>query len=192
VSERGRASPLDEIGGTGQAALGPTYGMRPVRLVATPARLLKASEDHFDDLFRELQMARLGATHGAGEPGPALPARTGGGDHRAVVHNLALLAERVRSQLAHLREPARRAIWEASSRDDQVLDLEVLADARTPEVLGEVERLLIAASVAARSGFLLTEPPEPEVVAWRRWLRQEMIDQIGGQPPRACPFPPTA
>ncbi len=166
--------------------------MRPVRLVATPVRLLKASEDHYDDLFRELQMARLSATGGAGEPGPALLARTGRGDQRVSVHSLALRAEQVRSQLAYVREPARRAIWEASRRGDQVLDFEVLADAGMPKVLGEVERLLVAASVAAQSGFLLTEPPEPEVVAWRRWLRQEMLDQVGGEPPRACPFPPTA
>jgi hypothetical protein len=177
---------------SGQAELGPAYEMRPVRLVATPLRLLKASEDHFDDLFRELQMARLGARDGAGEPGPAVMAREGRRDHRAAVQTLALLAERVRSQLAHLREPARRAIWEASSGGDQVLDLEVLTDSRTPELLAEVERLLVAASLAARSGFLLTDAPEPEVVAWRRWLRQEMVDQVRGEPPRACPFPPTA
>jgi GAF domain-containing protein len=29
------------------------------------------------------------------------------------------------------------------------------------------------------------------VVAWRRWLRQELEDQIAGKPPRACPFPVT-
>jgi hypothetical protein len=178
--------------GTGQAGLGPAYRMRPVRLVATPLRLLKASEDHYDDLFRELQMARLGATDGAGEPGPAALAGTGRADHRAAVHSLALLAERVRSPLAYVREPARRAIWEASRRGDQVLDFEVLADARMPQVLGEVERLLEAASIAAQSGFLLIEPPEPEVVAWRRRLRRETLDQVGGEPPRACPFPPRA
>ena len=41
------------------------YPVRPVRLVAAPLRLIKASEDHFDDLARELQMANLAAMAGA-------------------------------------------------------------------------------------------------------------------------------
>ena len=76
--------------------------MRPVRIVAAPLRLVRESEDHFDDLFRELQMASLG--------GPGDGARP---DARQVVARLAPLAEHVKGRLAPMREPVRRAIWEA-------------------------------------------------------------------------------
>lgn len=164
------------------------YPVRPVRLIALPLRLLKGSEDHFDDLFRELQMAQLaegtrarahsGTEPGAPDEGPEL-----------VAINLAGLAENIKARLAAVREPVRRAIWEAARRGDRLIDLDLLADAGMPSVFEEAEGLLAQAARAARLGLLLTEPPSGEIVAWRRWLRQEMEDQIAGKPPRACPFP---
>jgi len=137
-------------------------GVRPVRLVAVPIRLLKGSEDHFDDLFRELQMARS---------------------------ELAPTADMVRSNVARIREPVRRAIWEATKRGDRLLDLDLLADANLPEIFDATDHLLVGAAKAARQGLLLTEPPPSDVVAWRRWLREELERQIAGRPPRPCPFP---
>lgn len=160
------------------------YAMRPVRIVAAPLRLVKESEDHFDDLFRELQMASLG---GPGDRGGAEGAA--GTDAREVVARLAPLAEHVKSRLASMREPVRRAIWEATRSGDRLIDLNLLADAGMPSVFEMFAELLREAALGARSGFLLTEPPSREVAAWRRWLRLEMESQIAGRPPRACPFP---
>ena len=152
--------------------------MRPVRVIAAPLRLVRESEDHFDDLFRELQMASLG---GQGDG-----ARAGA---RQVVARLAPLAEHVKDRLAPMREPVRRAIWEAVRRGDRLIDLNLLADAAMPSVFEMFAELLTESAVGARRGFLLTEPPSREVVAWRQWLRNEMENQIAGRPPRACPFP---
>jgi GAF domain-containing protein len=155
--------------------------MRPVRIVAAPLRLVRESEDHFDDLFRELQMASLG--------GPGDGARP---DARQVVARLAPLAEHVKGRLAPMREPVRRAIWEAVRRGDRLIDLNLLADAGMPSVFAMFSELLTESARGARRGFLLTEPPGREVVAWRQWLRNEMESQIAGRPPRACPFPVSA
>jgi GAF domain-containing protein/anti-sigma regulatory factor (Ser/Thr protein kinase) len=152
--------------------------MRPVRVVAAPLRLLRESEDHFDDLFRELQMASLGGQGDNARPGA-----------RQVVARLAPLAEHVKGRLAPMREPVRRAIWEAVRRGDRLIDLNLLADAGMPSVFEMFAELLTESAIGARRGFLLTEPPSREVVAWRQWLRNEMESQIAGRLPRACPFP---
>ncbi len=157
--------------------------MRPVRVVAAPIRLVRESEDHFDDLFRELQMASLGGPGDAARP-----------DARQVVARLAPLAEHVKGRLAPMpRAPVRRAIWEAVRRiGDRLIDLNLLADAAMPSVFEMFAELLTESAIGARRGFLLTEPPSREVVAWRQWLRNEMENQIAGRPPRACPFPSSA
>jgi GAF domain-containing protein len=152
--------------------------MRPVRVVAAPLRLVRESEDHFDDLFRELQMASLGGQGDGARPGA-----------RQAVARLAPLAEHVKGRLAPMREPVRRAIWEAVRRGDRLIDLNLLADAGMPSVFEMFAELLTESAIGARRGFLLTEPPSREVVAWRQWLRNEMESQIAGRPPRACPFP---
>ncbi len=159
------------------------YPVRPVRLIAAPLRLIKSSEDHFDDLTRELQMASLAAAGDGSGAGP------GTQEGRSVVAELAPLADYVKSRLARMREPLRRAIWEAARRGDRLIDLNLLADTGMPEVFEVFATLLQKSEEAAERGFLLTEPPRREVVAWRRWLRQELEAQIAGKPPRACPFP---
>lgn len=179
----------------GRFSEGSNYAVRPVRLIAIPVRLLKGSEDHFDDLFRELQMAQLSAApesgHATGGQGAGAEAAETGGLSEAVEVSgkLAELADTVRGRLARMREPVRKAIWDAAHRGDRILDINVLADAGMPAVFDVSEEMLSQAARAARLGMLLTEPPAPEVVAWRRWLRQEMETQIAGRPPRACPFP---
>jgi GAF domain-containing protein len=168
--------------------------VRPVRLIATPLRLVKGSEDHFDDLFRELQMAGLAAppsepalsSAGTGT-GPLVGGEDGDG-HR-LVRDLAPVAADIQSRYALLREPVKRAIWDAARRGDRLIDVDLLADSGLPSVFQMTEELLSQSAKAARLGLLLTEPPGPEVVAWRRWLRREMEDQIAGKAPRACPFP---
>ncbi len=163
------------------------YPVRPVRLIAAPLRLVKASEDHFDDLARELQMANLASMAGDESAGIGPAAREG----RLVVSELSPLADYVKARMARMREPLRRAMWEAARRGDRLIDLDLLADAGIPAVFEVFATLLQEAEAAAERGSLLTGPPGPEVVAWRRWLRQEVEDQIAGKPPRACPFPVT-
>lgn len=172
------------------AAAGPlsdraVYPVRPVRLIAAPLRLIKASEDHFDDLARELQMAHLAALAGSDSSSGGLATREG----RLVVGQLSPLAEHVKSRLARMREPLRPAIWDAARRGDRLIDLNLLADAGMPAVFEVFDELLRRSAQAAERGLLLTEPPGAEVVDWRRWLRQELEAQIAGKPPRACPFP---
>lgn len=180
------------------------HTLRPVRLIALPTRLLKASEDHLDDLFRELQMANLALPARAPvaarstRPGPSGLGGRGTGvmdgarpQGHTSVGDLAPQAEQVKARLARLREPVRRAIWEATRRGDRLIDLNLLADSGTPAVLQSASRLLAHAALAARKGLLLIEPPPTEVVHWWEWLQAEIVYQVGGKPPRACPFPVT-
>lgn len=158
-----------------------------VCLLSVPLRLLKASEDHFDDLFRELQMATMARRNplmrAFGEAGSGWKAAP------FAVEHLAALGEEVKTHLGRFREPARRAIWEASQRGYALVDLCVDVDAGAFAVLGACQRLLLDAARAARAGHLLTEPPGREVYAWLRWVRQEMAGQAAGRAPRPCPFP---
>ncbi len=80
-AELGTVEPDDQGAGRGSAERR-AHVMRPVRVVAAPVRLVRESEDHFDDLFRELQMASLGGPGDAAKP-----------DARQVVARLAPLAE---------------------------------------------------------------------------------------------------
>jgi GAF domain-containing protein len=174
------------------------HPVRPVHLIALPLRLLKGSEDHFDDLFRELQMARLAAAPddawgpvGSTTGGTAFPTPEPGWPGTAELSpaDLAPMAEDIKARIARLREPVRHAIWEAARRGDRLVDLDLLVDTGLPAVFDMAGVLLAQAARASRRGLLLTEPPGAEVVAWRKWLRQELVDQIAGKPPRACPFP---
>ena len=158
-----------------------------VCLLSVPLRLLKASEDHFDDLFRELQMATMARR----DPLVRAFGEAGSGWQAApfAVEHLAALGEEVKSYLGRLREPVRRAIWEASQRGYALVDLDVDVDAGVFSVLGACQRLLLGAARAARAGHLLTEPPGREVYAWLLWVRHEMARQAEGREPRPCPFP---
>jgi anti-sigma regulatory factor (Ser/Thr protein kinase) len=162
-----------ERGGAGNLSGLPAYALQPVRLIAVPLRLLKESEDHLDGLFREVQMVGHGSRAEA----------------HGMVGELARAAEEVREALVHVREPARRAVWEAVHRGDRLLDVDLLVDADLPNMFQQASELLAKAARAASAGLLLTEPPGHEVAAWRRWLCREVEAQMAGHPPRACPFP---
>jgi anti-sigma regulatory factor (Ser/Thr protein kinase) len=168
----------------------PETALRPVQLLGVPLRLLKASAEHFDDLFRELQMARAFDADAASRAGTPL--------HEPSLHEpsatagLAAWAEQVKKGLAPLHEPARRAVWEGSRRGTGAVDLELLANEGMPGALVLCEELMRGAASAARAGRLLTEPPSPEVEAWRQWLGRELQDQMAGEVPHRCPFPTLA
>jgi hypothetical protein len=193
----GQGTPRGRDDGFGRAQLRgvvPVGTLQPVCLVAVPLRLLKASEDHFDDLFRELQMTMLGrreplaspvGTERSGRRGSPPAARTGG-----QVQHLAALGAEVKAYLGGFREPARRAIWEASQTGARLVDIEVVVDAAMLAAFRRCERLLVGAAKAARAGHLLTEPPGSEVEAWRKWVTHELAGQMEGKAPRPCPFPP--
>ncbi len=178
------------LSGTGFQARysgGPVDPPTQVRLLGVALRLLKASEDNFDDLFRELQMADIAAVRSAAGPDGAIGTRRDAA--QAALRRLVQLAETTRPRLTDLRVQARRAIWEASRRGDGLVDLDLRVDSGIPVVFSRVEELVLGASAAARRGYLLTEPPGSEVVAWRQWARTEILGQIAGGTATVCPFP---
>ena len=61
--------------------------------------------------------------------------------------------------MARMREPLRRAMWEAARRGDRLVDLNLLADAGIPAVFEVFGTLLQKSEEAAERGFLLTGPP---------------------------------
>lgn len=172
----------------------PAGTLQPVYLLGVPLRLLKASEDHFDDLFRELQLANLAqrGTLGtvSGPPDVGLAGATRPPPAGCQVQRLAALSEEVKSYLAEFREPARRAIREAAQSGARLVDIDVVVDSAVLGAFRRCEHFLLGAARAARAGYLLTEPPGREVEAWRKWVTRELADQMEGKAPRPCPFPP--
>lgn len=133
-----------ELGGPGEPERGAAgtfaglqaFALRPVRLIAVPLRLLRESEDHLDGLFRELQMAGQGSW----------------AEVQGTVGELATSAEEVRGGLAHVREPARRAVWEAVQRGDRLLDVNLLVDGDLPNMFQEASKLLAKAAKQPQQG----------------------------------------
>ena len=146
---------------------------RPVRMIAMPVRLALAGQLQIDALQREA--ALLAGAPPAGAPAAML----------AALADLARLAVEPDSRQGARRDAVRHAL----QRGDRLFDLSMLMtaeDARALRHLGEVADDL---TVPTRLGLLLSPPVEDEVLAYRAWYIAEVERQIGGSPPRACPFP---
>jgi GAF domain-containing protein/anti-sigma regulatory factor (Ser/Thr protein kinase) len=149
----------------------PPPGGHPVRLIAVPLRLLGESESQFDDLLRELQVLALTSS---------CPPH---------LRRLASLAAEVSHHVEEARQVTRETIRRAMARGDRLVDLSLILRADGLVGLSRLGDLLGQAARAAAAAELLTLPASREVVAFRKWYRDEVVAQLGGRPPNPCPFP---
>ena len=136
---------------------------RVVRLRDVPVTVAVASDDHLNDLTRELSLDATGPLaqsllRAIAEIGGSFPYDT------------------------EWRERVRAARVFGNPR----LDVEVRVDPERLAVLQGIVRLLDEAEAAMRSGLFLALPPPPTVRTFRRWAVEEMAAQLAGQPP-GCP-----
>lgn len=151
---------------TAAAKREPVLGLRPVRLIGLPVRLVHENERNIEDLVRELRT----------QPSPALEP----------------FADITRGGLApaeRLRVAARAETKVAIAEGRRVITVEAAvpadAPARLAELLGALEQL----AERSRSGELLSLAPSAELTAFRKWIAGELARQLTGAAPVPCPFP---
>ncbi|NAZ76565.1 SpoIIE family protein phosphatase, partial [Kineococcus sp. T13] len=144
-------------------------GSVPVRLLGVPLRLRAEFTQHTEGLLRELALLRIGAGH---EGAPSLPQRL-----------VDLAADLQRTYAPLLARPA-AAMEEAAAAGRSAADVtyEVPPDAG-PFVRHVLAVLEEADEFCRAETHLLTLPPAPAVVAYRRWLLGEFTRQLAGEPP---------
>jgi PAS domain S-box-containing protein len=139
-----------------------------VWLRGVPVRLVLASAANLDEMMRELVVApTAGALPEVGTPARELLMRS-----------------------ARTRDPFRLAAREALARGQRTVDVQAPADERTPELLATFQEMLDALWELGQEGKVLAIAPDPEIVAFRSWWREEIAAQLAGRPPVECPFPP--
>jgi anti-sigma regulatory factor (Ser/Thr protein kinase) len=141
-----------------------------VHLIGVPVQLLIESTRQLSDLQREMQVMAMDQS---------APSELDGGVEgiSPFSWDLSLWAESD-------RELAEAAV----ARGDQRLDLDVTVP---PDIVDRIDRIVLwlrrmASSLLRR--HLLTLPASDEVNAYRYWIREEIVSQLGGRPPQPCPL----
>ena len=132
-----------------------------LRFVGLPTRVAIESGVQIEDLVRAIQI----------EHGP-VPL-----DQGAVGRMYHLLLSTAADRLA-----GRDAVLWASIEDREVFDLEVVTTLEAARDLGELWQMLEDPSTLLD---IAPPPPSESVAAFRRWIREEALRQIGGEEPRA-------
>lgn len=137
-------------------------GWHTVRLEGCPVRLSLAQDDHLDELVRELQLV----------DGPTREPE---------------LAAAIRGLLdgqAQARHMGRRTAQDAAAAGHEQVDVEMLMPSVAAEHVELLDDAVRAADALCERERLLTLASPPEVRLLRRWMRDEVRDQIrDGRPP---------
>ncbi|MGH9054882.1 MAG: ATP-binding protein [Acidimicrobiales bacterium] len=144
---------------------------RRVHLVGVPVRLLVESNRHFADLQREMQVIGL--------------------DAASNVPALASLASSGRSVAAEIRpwtDLDDELVEAALTSGRPLIDYDVVAPLDAADRFERLGALLARIGGPLIRGYLLTLPPSREVIAYRRWYRDEILAQLGGRAARPCPL----
>ena len=139
-----------------------------VRILGLPLDLVARSQEHVDDLRRELALI----SHRPATPGPELPAR------------LLTLFDELEREYAAVGEATEVQLEQAQRSGAGTLDLALLvpADAgdaciRLGETLDQADRF------CAEGGYLLNLVTPPDLVDFRDWYLSEFVRQISGEEP---------
>lgn len=168
VSDRGRNGSGHNNGNGGHETVDPRQGVLAgvgkVQLLDVPVAVAVASDDHLNDLARELSLDTRSPLAGRllaaiADVGGSFPYDT------------------------HWRERVRSARVFGTAR----LDFELEVDLDRLAALRGVAGLLDEADAAMQSGRLLALSPPPAVREFRRWAVEEMAAQLAGAPPGRPP-----
>jgi hypothetical protein len=134
-----------------------------VRLVDVPVSLYAASEQHTNDLLREI------ALMGAGRPESARGHQYS--DLLATADTYAHHPAGVRSRIAESVALARRGGW-----DSVTVDFD--ADANAADAALAWEELLVRFDTMSGEERMLTLPADEELRAYRAWYVRELVEQV--------------
>ncbi len=130
-----------------------------------------AAREHSDGLMREFQLLAIGNPEAADVP-----------------KRLGQLAERLSTDYAGFTVAAEAALADAEAAGTAELDLTYRLPHEVAGAAAELGDLLDEADRFCASGeYLLTLVTPPEALAFRRWFIDEVVRQIGGEPP--VPWP---
>jgi len=143
---------------------------RRVRLIGVPVQLLVESARQLADLQREMQVVGL--------------------DHNGPVELVALAdaSREISAQMSDLRHDGSDLAEAAIARGESVIDIELQVPEDAVAAFDRLGSLVRRAAETLVGRHVLTVPPSEEVIAYRRWFRDEIEAQLTGRPPRPCPL----
>jgi hypothetical protein len=134
-----------------------------VKLLGVPVDLYFEASRHMGEIAREFALISFGERSGVNERVP----------------------KRLLELVAELRGPRRPSVdairlqFEDAARAGQAtIDIEIPAEHTAVEITERITHLLDAADEFCRSGDLLTLASSPEVVVWRHWWRDQVVNQV--------------
>lgn len=140
-----------------------------IHLVRYPLRLGRRASEHYEEVFREFAIL-------AGDPEATddVPAR--------MLALIDALGRRYARQQQHEIERE-----EALQRGETARDMVVRIPPSAADASRELERMLDETDAFCRDGTMLTLAPPDDIVAFRRWYLEEVIEQVAGRPARPWP-----
>ena len=164
----------------GAAAVDPAEAQRTVRLLGLPTLLWLAAREHHDALVRELGLHL--AQHGGADLDVDVPAA----DLARATVSTAVVEAVERAQRSGAARRAMPAGHPGPVHDvPEQLDLALAAPTEVVPAFAALQQTLDAAERLATAGLLLSRPGQPEVVAVRDWVCEQVRDQCAGAPPAA-------
>ena len=136
---------------------------RTVKLLGVPVDLYVDASRHMNEIVREFALISFGDRSGVTERVPT---------------RLLALADDLRSRYARNTDAIRSRVEEAARAGDATVDIELPGDETAVQITEHITELLDAADEFCRSGHLLTLASSPQVVAWRHWWRDQVVDQV--------------
>jgi hypothetical protein len=147
-----------------------TVELKTVLLLDMPTSLVVESNLHTDEVLHELEIINANETTRAAQSS-----------------KLADLMREVLDQYAEQRAAAWSQAQQAAEQKSERIDLELVVPVEAAASAERLASLLDEVDELCRQGALLTLPPSPEMVAFRRWALSEIKGQLEqGLEPRAC------
>ena len=133
-------------------------------------QLLVESARQLADLQREMQVVGL--------------------DHNRPFELVALAnaSREISAQMGGLRHDGSDLAEAAVARGESVIDFDIDVPEDAVAVFDRLGSLVRRVAETLVGGQVLTVPPSDEVMAYRRWFRDEIEAQLTGRPPRPCPL----
>lgn len=142
-----------------------------VPLAGVPVRLFLESQDHQQELIRELQLVEIAAGYDE--------------TTRAASQRLAQLTADILQRYQPVRSATRTQALAALARGDEVTAMDVPVHPGMADALRTWLRLLEEADALCARGDLLLLAPSPEVQELRRWYVRELVARL--DEPEAAP-----
>jgi hypothetical protein len=134
-----------------------------VQLLGVPVDLYLTAAHHTDELVREFTIIAFGDRTGVAKDVPSL---------------LLQLVDELRQQYASMTGEIRSRFEQAAARGETAVDLELPGVPAAVEMTERMTDILDAADEFCRSGELLTLEAPADVVVWRHWWRDEVVNQV--------------